>query len=488
MKPGHHSLKIGWAEVEITPRQWPVCLDGQFYVRVAETAKDSLWATVWALESGDENAIFISCDLLLIPSELLEEVRHRLGKDIPGGKLIINATHTHTGPMLKEAGPLAGSLPAEDGLPKAVVPDDYRIWLADRLATVITQAWNDRQPGGVAYGLDYAVVGRNRRWVNGGGESFMYLTPNAKESFLHVEGSEDSSLNLLAVYDADKKLTGLVVNLPCPAQKEENGWQISADFWHETRRELRRRFGSNLFILPQCSVAGDLSPHLLYEQKAHDRMVALRGRTVREDIAHRIADAVGRILPWLEPTINFSPTLRHAACLLDLPLNSLTRQDADEAAAAAATAQARYEREREKLAQNPDLRQQPQWWTEISKAWGLKEWNLRVVTRFDLQKTEKTLLAEVHVVRLGDVAFASNPFEYYLDYGQQIKVRTPAVQTFLVQLAGPGTYLPSLRSVQGGGYGSVPASNPVGPFGGQILADYTVKTLRNLFENNPDYN
>ena len=82
----------------------------------------------------------------------------------------------------------------------------------------------------------------------------------------------------------------------------------------------------------------------------------------------------------------------------------------------------------------------------------------------------------------GDVAFATNPFEYYLDYGIQIKARSPAPQTFLVQLAGAGTYVPSPRSTLGGGYGSLPASNPVGAEGGGVLRDRTVELLREYWK------
>jgi len=89
---------------------------------------------------------------------------------------------------------------------------------------------------------------------------------------------------------------------------------------------------------------------------------------------------------------------------------------------------------------------------------------------------------EVHVARLGDLAFASNPFELYLDYGMQIQARTRSVQTFLIQLTGPGSYVPTERSVAGGAYGAVPASTEVGPEGGRILADWTVQAVNAFWE------
>lgn len=85
---------------------------------------------------------------------------------------------------------------------------------------------------------------------------------------------------------------------------------------------------------------------------------------------------------------------------------------------------------------------------------------------------------ELHVVRLGDVAVATNAFELYTDYGVQMKQRSPALQTFVVQLAGPGSYLPTARAVAGGAYGAVPQSNKVGPKGGKVLVDRTIEVIR----------
>lgn len=50
-----------------------------------------------------------------------------------------------------------------------------------------------------------------------------------------------------------------------------------------------------------------------------------------------------------------------------------------------------------------------------------KRWNKRVVDRFEAQKSGGTFNpVEMHVLRLGDVAIATNPFELYTDYGMQI--------------------------------------------------------------------
>lgn len=88
---------------------------------------------------------------------------------------------------------------------------------------------------------------------------------------------------------------------------------------------------------------------------------------------------------------------------------------------------------------------------------------------------------ELHVLRLGDVAIATNEFELYTDYGVQIKARSPAVQTFVIQLTGSAGYLPTERAVRGGGYGAVIQSSRVGPEGGQVLVDRTVDRIRSMW-------
>jgi hypothetical protein len=300
--------------------------------------------------------------------------------------------------------------------------------------------------------------------------------------FSHIEGYEDHSLGVLATVDPAGKLTGLLVNVPCPSQCSEHEFAVSADYWFETRQELRRRFGSGLFILPQCSAAGDQSPHLIYDKPAAQRMLDLKGRTVRQEIAQRIANAVEEVLPFVVATADRAPRLAHHVETIDLPMNALTQADVDFALAEAGKLRVRYEEELAKLRADPDHRGHPRWYREVTAVHRMMKWQQAVAARFEKQRAQPTMPAEFHVLRLGELAMATNPFEYYLDFGVFIKSRSPAVQTMLVQLAGGGSYCPSRRSLSGGGYGSLPASNPVGPEGGRKLAERTIEVLLGLWK------
>lgn len=474
------TLKIGWAQADITPQE-PVAITGQFHARVSEGVRDPITATALVLDSADERVIFVSCDLVAIGEALRDAVVERLPEDGPGAAaLIMNATHTHTAAETRLER-FAG-LSRDYGVDLEVMAAaEYVQFAARRIADAIEDAWDDRSLGSVAFGLGQAVVGRNRRWVDVDGKSTMYGNTDTAE-FSHIEGYEDHSVNILATYDMDGELTGVIVNVPCPSQETESLFVISADFWHETRQELRKRLGGDLYVLPQASAAGDQSPHLIWGQQEHERMLKLKGRTSREEIAHRIAEAVEDTLSVLPGTQETSPLLAYEHRTLELPLRKLSEEDVQVAEEEAAEWREKYQQELQRLEDDPSIKQQPRWYTDVTRYYRKIRWCERVSERFEKQQQQDpTREVTLHLVRLGEVAFATNPFEYYLDFGIYIKARSPAIQTFVVQLAGSGTYVPSARSISGGGYGSRPASTPIGPDGGRTVADTTIDALEQIW-------
>jgi len=485
-------LTIGWASADLTPDE-PVQLAGQFHMRVSEGVRDPVTATALALAGGANDTspaavVLVSCDLVAIPDSLRDAVRERVAAAIPeldSRQVVLNATHTHTAPEVRtpidyerHGGGISSSgicvdLPTMD-------PGAYVAVAAERIAGAVAAAWRARAPGAIGYGVGQALVGRNRRSTFEGGVSRMYGDTTVPD-FDHIEGYEDHSVNLLGTWDADGRLTGLVVNVPCPSQVSEHEFTVSADYWHETRAELRRRWGDDLFVLPQCSAAGDQSPHIQWGRAAEERMLRLAGRTRREEIAVRIADTVDATLPVMERDRQSQP--RFATCreTLDLPRRTLSQADVDEALAEAEPLRAEYEKLQQVLDAHPERKDEPRWYVRLTHCYRRTKWCEGVALRFELEKTSPTLPIEAHIVRLGEVAIATNPFEYYLDFGIRIKARSPAVQTFLVQLAGAGTYVPTERAVAGKSYGAIPASTPVGPEGGRMLAEWTVDALRQLW-------
>ena len=504
-------LRIGWASADLTPMQ-KVAVAGMSSARVSTGVADPITTTALAIESvrngkPADMVIMVSCDLVVIVDALRDRVRELVKEAIPEidpKNIVLNATHTHSAPQtysdpdlvrkLAKYGLEIPEIYSDYGIDLGVMPaPEYREFAAKRIAEAIEQAWKGRKAGGVSFGLGHAVVGRNRLIAYTDGHSAMFGKTDQPE-FSHVEGYEDHSVNLLYTWDADRKLTGVVVNIACPSQASPSS-RISADFWHETRIELRRRLGEGLFVLPQCSAAGDQCPQVLVDKKAEGRMWRLTGRSQRAAIAVRLADAVTSVLPVAEKTIDFKPVFAHRVEEVKISRRRLTADDVEKprstphrpqvetVAQAFDRLREQYRTMRAEIEADPEIKNKPGWYKSITAVYWRMRRASRVLDRYELQKTQPKLPIEVHVIRLGDMAIATNRFELYVDFGIQIKARSKAVQTFVVQLAGQASYLPTARSVAGGAYGAVPESTEVGPEGGRELVDRTVELIASLWSD-----
>jgi len=469
-------LRIGWASRDVTPDR-PAMLRGQFHVRISKAVQNPLTVTALAIDSGGDQCVMVSADRVGIPDVLRDQVRKKLAETVPDldpGKVFMNATHTHTAPPIFSKW--------EDQGPDVTSPEEYCAFLTKKMVACITEAWQKRDVGMLAWGFGEAVIGHNRRISYRDGAAKMYGNTNDPE-FASFEGHQDHAVDMLFTYDPGGKLTGMIINLACPSQVTEGDSFVSADFWHEARTEIRNRHGDDIFILPQCAPAGDQSPHLLVNNKAYNRMLQLRGLgenlnhrpgvAQRLEIGRRIANAVDDVLPIVSKDSRTDVPVAHVVKTLELPRRMVTKEECDEARAEVAAYTRQIENEYADLPpSNPDR----------SRCFGRRGWYQGVIDRYEQAETMRTYPMELHVVRIGDVAFATNSFELYLDFGTRMKARSQAVQTFLVQLTGTGTYLPTVKSMAGKSYGSVPASNQVGPDGGQMIVEETVALITQLFE------
>ncbi|MGV8091099.1 MAG: hypothetical protein AB2L24_04455 [Mangrovibacterium sp.] len=497
-------FKIGWAGTDITPDK-PALIAGQFHARVSEGIMDSITATVLAFESekgsSSEKAILISCDLISIrdgtrdgaTANLRDEVRNLLKVSLPELKpeqIILNATHTHTAPLCSSTTDLKSVYGVELD---AMSPYECQKYISERIAKAAEKAWKNRKSGGISFGLGFAVVGHNRLAVDQSGKSAMYGKTNTP-GFSHLEGYEDHSVNLLYTWDKESNLTGVVINIACPSQVTENLYKISADYWHETRLEVRQRLGKDVYILPQCSAAGDQSPHIMAGEKAETRMQRLmfpgsietgdRSVAHRKQIAIRIADAVTSVFPYMKDNIEWNPAFIHRTERVGLSRRLVSIEDVNDALKEAENWKTKYDQQLKEIQENPAMKGNPRWYADITRTFTQMKRGNRVKEQYESEKAQPKMPVEVHVIRIGDAVMATNPFELYVDYGMRIKARSPAVQTFLVQLAGSGTYVPTTRSIAGGAYGAVPASTLIGPEGGQELVEETLKLINSVWNNN----
>ena len=101
--------------------------------------------------------------------------------------------------------------------------------------------------------------------------------------------------------------------------------------------------------------------------------------------------------------------------------------------------------------------------------------------RYEVQQKTRSISPELHVIRLGDIAIVTNPFEVFTQYGLQIKARSKALQTFIIQFCCDRMkYLPTEKAIRGGHYSAVVSSGLIGSEGGRQLVDWTVGQINQL--------
>ncbi|MBO5723091.1 MAG: hypothetical protein J6S19_08250, partial [Lentisphaeria bacterium] len=341
------------------------------------------------------------------------------------------------------------------------------------------------------------------------GRAKMYGITN-DELFDGFEAGTDATINLLYTFDENEKITGAVINVPCPSQTNEHAWVLHGSFWHNVREKLSDKYGKNFGVIGQAAAAGDLSPRQLLYLAAEKRRLLLKYPDLvarykqnpmlrangekpdvehpsfmneliemlrAEDIANRITAAFDEVLSWAGKEKFSAPELQHEVRELQLSrrffdekLVEIEKQNYAECIArgfdtTSDTLTALHHNSRLK--------------SQINRCLG-------VIKRAEVQQKEPKIPTVLHAVKIGNVAFASNRFELFMDYMHRIQARSPFEQTFIVQLVvdkyGTGSYLATERGTANKGYSATPYCNQVSASGGQELVNATLETLNQMKE------
>jgi hypothetical protein len=485
-------LNIGWAQTDITPHR-PVYVVGQLFLRISSYVHDPLTATCLVIENGEEQVTLVSLDMASLPLVHIPRILAQLNiSGFDKKKVVFNATHSHNSTMYGDEPTrenffvnrlgrnICPIIEEPDNILRGLEAEDFFV---EKIVELITAAWNGRRPGGVSTAHDYAVVAFNRRPVfkkaDGTYESKMYGNCS-QENFIGIEGSSDHSADMLYTWDSAGNLTGVLVCIPCPSQVYELHDFISADYWANVRDSIRDALG-NVYVLSLCGAGGDQSPiDLVRISKTNQKELArwnaqidsvLRNFDMTqecEDIGQRIAAAVVRGYRKARNSIECTPVLKHINFKMDLPLRCVDREEYLEANELIEKVKAQHSAE-----------------NRLTEAEMIKLFEpLGYINRWEMQQHTQRFDFPVFVFRIGNAAFATNPFELFAEYGIRIKARCKASQTIIIQLSSnaKGGYLPTREAVDGGSYGSKPVSTLVGPDGGDELVKKTIAAIDSLFD------
>jgi hypothetical protein len=434
-------FRAGAAQVDITPGQGTP-MAGYYAFRAVSGVLDPIFAKAIVVEQDDALAAFIVIDLSGTSRPLVEAARQLIAEQcgIPGERVMISATHTHTGPQLPR-----GSM--MDDITKVNLPEGRRYVsaLPGLIARAVSEARARLAPARASSAIGKAEgISFNRRVLREGSPLAIWQPQKIDPATERPAGPVDPDVGLL-VFDpvaAGAPPLAAYVNFAMHPTSVGGGTRISADYPGELARLLRERKGAEMIAVFANGCCGNINQT--------DYLTGTRRNHLQLGAA--LADATLAAWPDLKPLRTHAPRVRSAMVRLE----RRTFTDAEIAKAKDIAARMFTE----KLGTVP-----------MAEAVCILE---------SVAKKQVPLEVEVQVISFSDdLAVVSLPGEIFVELGLAIKKASPFRHTLIAELAnGSMGYVPNREAYPQGHYEVVSARAVAGS--GERLAEEALRLLKEV--------
>ncbi len=424
------TFRAGFSEKDITPdigMEQP----GNYGKTYHKKFHDQCKVRAVVFDDGRKKVALVGVDLIFITRRVVEITRAEIESacGISGKDIMIGASHSHS------SGPIAMSEPGDfdDADPfvkdlatnMSIVSDPGFIqYLQHQIVAAVVDANASLQDAKLAVGVgkeDKVAFNRRMRMKNG----LTFTHPGVgNPDIIDYAGPIDPDVGTIGVWDLKDNLLGMVVNFACHATTNPDG--ISANWIGAMERTLRGVTGNAaLPVVFMQGACGDITQV--------DNM-AKHANPSAEEWWELVGGRVGA-----EAYKTMLLAKRGAGS--DIPLDSRQK---------VWTVNRRIPT-KEKVKKSLELvKQGPE------KA-GSVEWTFakEILLLDAMIKKRPKAEVEVQAIQVGPVAFVSNPAEYFVQFGLDIKKASHFPFTFIVELAnGCVGYVPTEEAMgpNGGGY------------------------------------
>lgn len=426
-QPGTSGIKAGFAERDITPEIG--MREAHAVARhVFKSFRDPCKVRVAVFDDGKRKVALIGLDTLMVPRAVVLEARAAIAKTcgIAPEAVMIGASHSHS------SGPVGIVMPGQfDRAPEdmrrlayeesSLADTKYLQRLTQEIIEGTRIADANRVPATLGFGFGHEdKVSFNRRLRMKNGQSWSH--PGAMNpDIVDYAGPIDPQVGVLGAWDGEGKLLGVVVNFACHGTTNPGG--ISANWPGYTEKIIQGALDSRAPMVFFAGASGDvtqvdnLSPDVRPVPEAWLRLVG--GRVGAEAVKVLLAMA------------------RASGATLD------ARQKIWKIKRRVPTPE-RVAQARQIVAADKPARDLTEW--TFARETLLLDYIISV---------EPAVEVEVQAVQVGPAVFVSDPAEYFVQYGLDIKAGSPFPFTFPVSLAnGCVGYVPTEEafSASGGGY------------------------------------
>ncbi|MCX6597001.1 MAG: neutral/alkaline non-lysosomal ceramidase N-terminal domain-containing protein [Acidobacteria bacterium] len=393
--------KIGVARMKITP-SGPIWMSGYGNRnKPSEGVVHDLWAKAIALEDKrGQRAVIVTTDLIGLPRAISEQIgaecQKRWGLD--RSRLMLNSSHTHTGPMVREnLNTMFDFSPEESQRVR-----DYAQLLTKTLIDTIGAALGDLQPGDIAFGQGTAPFAVNRRQFNPNGKVTIGINP---------QGAVDHDVPVLALKGRDGKLRAVLFGYACHnTTLTGEFYRLSGDYAGFAQIEFEKMHPEavGMFML---LAGGDQNPN----PRSKDELAIQHGRT--------LATAVDTVLKGQMKPVR--GPLRAAFQLTELQFAPHTREDFEKELSSKTPAAVRRAKE--------------------------------MLKAYDERRPVTKVAYPVQAIRLGkDVTYVALGGELVVGYSLRTKKEFPGETTVVAGYSNDVMcYIPTAQILKEGGYEAV---------------------------------
>ena len=418
-------LRAGAAKLDITPKQWPVSMVGQFYDRGATNAFDKLHSRAIVLAKGKTRIAIVVVDNCLVPRNILDASKRIAAKatGIPANRMLISATHTHSAPASRDW-PAVGIR----------ATPSYVAQLKQGIADSIITASKRLAPAEIGSGIGHAPKEVfNRRWfvkragriVDPFGKTNDVVRtnpPRGSNVLIKPAGPTDPYVTFLSVRSRDGRPIALLANYSLHYVGGVPRGGVSADYFGEFARMIEQRLGRgnpDFIAMLSNGTSGDINNYNFTNPRPSKKPFEQI-----KVVAKYVADAVVAA----HSTVGFRS---------EIPLQ-MTEREIEVFRREATKDQLEFAKQA--LAEKGDSRKHR--WAKSYAYWIL-----------DLKQREPAERVLLQALRIGDTGIAALPFEAFVEIGLDIRKASPLQTTFTTELAnGHNGYLPTPQQTEWGGY------------------------------------
>jgi neutral ceramidase len=296
---GEESWKAGVAKADVTPSEALWMGGYASRERPAQGKLMSLWIKVLALEDAEgHRGVILTSDTLGIPQSIYRNVSGTLQVKfgLKPEQVILSASHTHCGPVLR--GALYDAYPLDDN--QRTLIEKYSARLETNIVETVAKALADLAPVRLAAGQGNAGFAVNRR-NNPEGKIPQLIEQGA------LKGPIDHSVPVLAVSTPDGKLKAVLFGYACH-NTVMSFYQWSGDYAGFAQITLEKSHpGATAMFFMGCG--GDQNPLPRKELTFAERYGNMLAAAVEEVLISPLRTLEPRLRTKMETiTLNFGPT------------------------------------------------------------------------------------------------------------------------------------------------------------------------------------